>query len=86
VERVPDLATLTARARGLAVSVVVITGCDAPGVDPLSGFVPQREHGYTLVALMQGDGTTARAAGADHTVVLPFDPGTFVNDLLAVMR
>jgi DNA-binding response OmpR family regulator len=86
VERVPDLATLATRAHGLAVSVVVITGCDAPGVDPLSGFVPQMERGYTLVALMRGDGTKARAAGADHTVMLPFDPGTFVNDLLAVMR
>lgn len=86
VDRVPDLATLSARARGLAVAVVVIMGCDAPGVDPLSGFTPQRGRGYTLVALVQGDGAKARAAGADHTVMLPFDPGTFVNDLLAVMR
>lgn len=86
VERVPDLATLTSRAKGLAVAVVVIMGADGPAIDPLSGFVPQPGRGYTLVALLQGDGTKARAAGADHTVMLPFDPGTFVNDLLAVMR
>ncbi len=86
VERVPDLATLNSRARGLAVAVVVIMGADGPAVDPLSGFVPQPGRGYTLVTLLQGDGARARAAGADHTVPLPFDPGTFVNDLLAVMR
>jgi len=86
VERVPDLATLSGRASSLDVTVVVMMGYDAPGLDPLSGFVPQLDRGYTLVALVQGDGAKARAAGADHTVLLPFDPGTFVNDLLAVMR
>ncbi len=86
VERVPDLATLSSRARGPGVTMVVIMGCDAAGVDPLSGFVPAGGRGYTLVALVQGDGARARVAGADHTVRLPFDPGTFVNDLLAVMR
>ncbi len=86
VERVPDLATLNRRAKGLAVAVVVIMGADGPAVDPLSGFVPPPGRSYTLVALLQGDGARARAAGADHTVPLPFDPGTFVNDLLAVMR
>jgi signal transduction histidine kinase len=86
VERVPDLATLTSRSRGPAVALVVIMGCDGQALDPLSGFVPQPGRSYTLVALLQGDGTRARVAGADHTVPLPFDPGTFVSDLLAVMR
>ncbi len=85
VERVPDLTTLTDRSRGAGVSVVVTMGSDAAGAHPLGGFEPAPGRRYTLVALVQGDGGRARAAGADHVVGLPFDPGTFANDLLAVM-
>lgn len=86
VERADDLGALAARARGPGVSVVVTMGSDAAGAEPLGGFVPVSGRGYCLVALVQGDGARARAAGADHVVSLPFDPGTFVSDLLAVLR
>ncbi len=86
VERVADAAALSARARQLGVSIVVTMGSDALGMHPLGGFEPAAGHGYTLVALVQGDGTRARQAGADHVVTLPFDPGTFVSDLFAAMR
>ena len=86
VERVPDAAALSARAIDPGVTVVVMMGNDGPGVDPLSGFRPHREHSYTMVALVPHDGAAARAAGADHVVTLPFDPGTFASELLDVMR
>ncbi len=57
-----------------------------PGNDPLGGFRPLSERQYTLVTLVPGNGARARAAGADHIVSLPFDPGTFTGDLLAAMR
>jgi hypothetical protein len=68
------------------VRVVVVMGGTAPGTDPLGGFQPAATRRYTLVALVPGDGARARAAGADHVVTLPFDPGTFVSDLLGAMR
>jgi DNA-binding response OmpR family regulator len=84
-ERVDSLEQLNARAGRLAVRVVVVVGSAAPG-DALGGFQPSPSRGYTLVALVPGDGARARAAGADHVVSLPFDPGTFVSDLLGAMR
>jgi DNA-binding response OmpR family regulator len=86
VERAPDLAGLTARATGAGVSVIVTMGSDAAGAEPLGGFLPEVGRSYTLVALVQGEGLRPRAAGADHIVTLPFDPGTFVSDLFAVLR
>jgi hypothetical protein len=35
-----------------------------------------------VVALVAGEGAAARAAGADHVVSLPFDPGTFTEEIL----
>jgi DNA-binding response OmpR family regulator len=85
-ERVDTLEELQARAGRDAVRVVVVMGGTAPGTDPLGGFQPAATRRYTLVALVPGDGARARAAGADHVVTLPFDPGTFVSDLLGAMR
>jgi DNA-binding response OmpR family regulator len=86
VERVHDLKQLASRVAGLAVQLVLVAGSSTPGTDPLGGFKPAPGRRYTLVALVKGDGTRVRAAGADHIVNLPFDPGTFVSDLLGVMR
>lgn len=86
VQRVATAEELAVRARALGVSLVVVSGSAAPATDPLSGFRPEEPRHYTLVALVPGDGARARAAGADHVVALPFDPGTFVSDLLGVMR
>jgi hypothetical protein len=35
-----------------------------------------------MVALVSGDGAAALAAGADHVMALPFDPGTFTGEIL----
>lgn len=86
VQQIGELSELTARSHRLGVTLVVVTGGDGPGSDPLGGFRPQAERSYTLVALTTGDGATARALGADHVVPLPFDPGTFTNDLFAARR
>jgi len=87
IERVQSLAALHESVATPGLSLVVLMG--SPGLngeDPLGGLRPDPARHYTLVALVAGDGTAARAAGADHVVPLPFDPGTFTNDLLEAMR
>ena len=85
VERCPGLAELQSSAARIGVAVVVISGgASTPVAHPLGGFVPGRDREYLLVALVAGDGTAATAAGADHVVHLPFDPGTFTAEILAL--
>ncbi len=86
VERVNTVEELTARAQRLNTRLVVVGGGALANAEPLSGFVPAKGRFYTLVALVPDDGTRARAAGADHVVPLPFDPGTFVSDVLGAMH
>ena len=83
VERCRSSAELQASAARIGVSVVVISGgASTPGAHPLGGFVAQEDREYLLVALVAGDGTAPAAAGADHVVHLPFDPGTFTAEIL----
>lgn len=83
VERCSDVAGLQTMAARLGVKVVLIAGgASAPGTHPLGGFVPPEERDYLVVALVGGEGSAARAAGADHVVSLPFDPGTFTAEIL----
>ncbi|MGH7704136.1 MAG: hypothetical protein ACREMO_13660, partial [Gemmatimonadales bacterium] len=87
VKRAETVKELEEGAGRLGVSLVILAGGPGgPNVDPLGGFRPGPTKAYTLVALVAGDGAAARAAGADHVVSLPFDPGTLTGDLLAVMR
>lgn len=86
VERVNTVEELTTRAARLNTRLVVVSGGATSASEPLSGFVPAPGRFYTLVALVPDDGSRARAAGADHVVPLPFDPGTFVSDVLGAMR
>ncbi len=66
-----------------AVRLVLILGAtDAAGTHPLAGFQPPAERGYRVVALVNGDGSAALAAGADHVVQLPFDPARFTEEIL----
>ena len=83
VERCPSVTELQASAARIGVTVVVIAGgASTPGAHPLEGFVAQGDREYLLVALVAGEGTAATAAGADHVVHLPFDPGTFTAEIL----
>jgi DNA-binding response OmpR family regulator len=83
VERCDSIADLQSRADRIGVSVVLIAGgADVPGAHPLGGFIPKRDRQYLMVALVSGQGAAARAAGADHVVSLPFDPGTFTGEIL----
>lgn len=86
VERVESVDRLTRRVAGVAVQLVLVAGNEAPGTDPLGGFKPAADRRYTLAALVAGDGERARQAGADHVITLPFDPGSFVGDLLEALR
>jgi DNA-binding response OmpR family regulator len=83
VQRASDGADLGRRASaGQARLVVAQGGTDAAGAHPLGGFVPPAGRNYRVVALVSGDGTGAAAAGADHVVQLPFDPGAFTAELI----
>ena len=83
VERCRGIAELQVSAARIGVTVVVIAGgASTPGAHPLGGFVTPRDREYLLVALVAGDGTAAAAAGADHVVHLPFDPGTFTAEIV----
>jgi hypothetical protein len=56
------------------------------GAHPLGGFDPPDPRPYRVVALVPGDGTAARAAGADRVVGLPFDPGSFTAEMVALVQ
>ncbi len=86
ITRVTGSSELTSRASDIGVSVVVVYGSAAPGTHPLNGFHPPRERSYRVVALVQGDPGPARAAGADHVIALPFDPGTFTGEVIEALR
>jgi DNA-binding response OmpR family regulator len=86
VERCGTVGELRTSAGGLGVSLVlVLGGTDAAGAHPLGGFDPPPNRAYRVVALVAGDGAAARAAGADRVVELPFDPGSFTADMVALL-
>ncbi len=71
-------------AEGQPSLVVAQGGTAAAGAHPLGGFVPPAGRGYRVVALVSGDGAGALAAGADHVVELPFDPGVFAAEIIDI--
>jgi DNA-binding response OmpR family regulator len=86
VRRVESVGELEKSADSIGVSIVVVAGgATTPGVHPLSGFRPGSSRDYLLVALVAGGESAALAAGADHVVHLPFDPGTFTAEILAAL-
>jgi DNA-binding response OmpR family regulator len=86
VQRVDSVADLRRWAAAVGVHLVVVAGeSGRAGADPLHGFRPEEGRCYTLVALVAGDGSGARTAGADHVVALPFDPATFGAELVGAM-
>jgi DNA-binding response OmpR family regulator len=83
VRRVQSVAEMQSGARSIGISLVVLAGgASTPGAHALSGFRPDPERDYLVVALVAGEGGAALAAGADHVVHLPFDPGTFTAEIL----
>ncbi len=85
VEHCSTIPELQQSATRIGVNVVLIAGgASSPGAHPLGGFVAPTDRDYLLVALVAGDGAAAVAAGVDHVVHLPFDPGTFTAEILAL--
>jgi DNA-binding response OmpR family regulator len=85
VDRAASAEQLARAADGLDVRVALVTGSDAPGLEPLGDFRPSAGRRYRVVALVEGDPRPARSAGADHVVAMPLDPETFVDEILAVL-
>jgi DNA-binding response OmpR family regulator len=86
VRRVTDQETLARESAKLGVRLVVIGSAGFLGHQPLGGFKPASGHMYTLVGLVRGDGAAEMAAGANHTVTLPFDPGSFTEEILRAIE
>jgi len=84
VERVGSVRELSSGVNRLGVTLVVVTvpGSDRPE-GALAGFEPDPLRGYAVVALVAGDPTGPRAAGADRVLALPFDPATLADELVA---
>jgi DNA-binding response OmpR family regulator len=83
VQRPRSVPELQSAARSIGISLVVIAGGGStPGAHALGGFLPDAEREYLVVALVTGEVAPALAAGADHVVHLPFDPGTFTAEIL----
>ena len=83
VERCATVDELQQSAARLGVTLVVIAGgASSPGAHPLGGFTSGKDRDYLLVALVAGESAAAEAAGADHVVHLPFDPGTFTAEIV----
>lgn len=72
-------------AAGVTLVLFSVTG-SAPGSDPLGRFNPTPGRRYKTVALVAGAGGAAAATGADHLMRLPFDPATFVGEILGVLE
>ena len=85
VERLGTAAGLQAAAGRVGVSLVVVLGTAAAGIDPLAGFEPAPDRDYRLVMLASGERFPALAGLADYVVELPFDPGTFTTDIIEVV-
>jgi DNA-binding response OmpR family regulator len=86
LQRLGSIPELQTAARKIGVALVLIAGgTSTPGAHALGGFVPDAEREYRVVALVAGDEAAALAAGADHVVRLPFDPGTFTAEILACL-
>jgi DNA-binding response OmpR family regulator len=87
VERCAGIAELQEAAGRLGITLVLlIGGSDSAGVHPLSGFDPSENRSYRVVSLVAGGGEAARAAGADHVIQLPFDPGTFTTEMINLVQ
>lgn len=84
IQHAEDAAELARHAARLGVSLVVAGG--AVGEPPMGGFTPPKDRLCTVVALAAGDGSAERAAGADHVVALPFDPGSFTDEVLRALE
>ncbi len=83
VERHARVGSLEIAAPRLGTRLVVIAGgTGAAGAHPLGGFEPPPDREYSVVALVAGDASAARRAGADHVIQLPFDPGTFTAEII----
>jgi DNA-binding response OmpR family regulator len=86
VRRAESIEDLERSADSIGVRIVLVAGgATTPGVHPLSGFRPGASREYLLVALVAGGESAALAAGADHVLHLPFDPGTFTAEILATL-
>jgi len=87
VERCDDVAQLQEAAGRVGIAIVLlIGGSDSAGVHPLSGFEPTPNRAYRVVTLVAGSGEAARAAGADHVIQLPFDPGSFTTEMINLVQ
>ncbi len=89
IERCDSTAALQSASARVGLSLVVLSsGDDQTGYDPLAGFQPPGDRPYTLIAFAPDAASAdkALAAGADGVIRLPLDPATLVEEIVAVMK
>jgi DNA-binding response OmpR family regulator len=79
VERCPYATDLAGAVDAPGV-VLVVVAATAGESDPIAGFRPAPDRRFTLVVLGPNE-ASARAAGADLALALPFDPATLVTEI-----
>lgn len=86
-ERVASARDLAAEAARADVSLVVLSvvGTADPAA-ALGGFQPHSTRRYAIVALIAGDPSGARRAGADRVIALPLDPATLAAELVGAVE
>ncbi|HEU5170569.1 MAG TPA: response regulator [Gemmatimonadales bacterium] len=86
IKRAAGADDLARAARAIDVTLVLVAmGAGSTGTEPLAALQPPRDRSYRLIVLVPDDGAAARAAGADHVVTMPFDPGTLIGEVLGVL-
>ena len=85
VRQAEGIEEMVKHAGRLGVALLLIGQPAGVGTRPLGGFRPEQGHFYTLVALVDGDGEAERKAGADVVIHLPFDPGSFTEEVLRAL-
>jgi DNA-binding response OmpR family regulator len=86
VQRCSTVADLQSAAGAAGISLVVLPGgTAAAGAHPLGGFDPPPRRGYRVVALASGSRSSELAGLADLVIELPFDPGSFLADVVGLV-
>lgn len=76
---------LPRQARSLGIRLVVVHAGE-PGTAPTAGLAARNERDYQLVLLVPDSVPHPDGTEADQVIRLPFDPGTFVQEIADVTR
>lgn len=87
VVRATTLAELDRATGAPNVTLVLVAGQGGrPKADSLAGFRAPTDRRYRVIALATEQNGLVRSGEVDHVMMLPFDPGTFVGEILGALE